>query len=675
MKASHSYVLAFGVILSLGLLFQKDYIQDFPSYKHAWAQADRFALAKGFLNNGLNFFKPETYVHCHQYIDGWQEPSEDVTTAVEFPIHDYISALLMRTLGTSAPWVFRAYILLYSFLGLFFLFKLSQLLSSDIYRSLTLVLFAATSPLFVYYQGGFLPSIPSLANTFIGIYFYALFRKEGDSGHFSWSILFFTLATLSRTPFAIPFIAILSWELLKALRKKTWPRHMIIPTCLAALALIISHMFNAHVREEHGSIFLGSILPAMSIEEANSILSQTIDKWGLYYFSTPQYLALILVVAVTILLFIKGRLKISRLHKDLLAISAIIIMGCIAFSLLMLKQFPAHDYYFLDTFFFPVVLLFGLFSSLGLSFEKSKWTKLSRLALLCFSIAAIFHANYAQESSRITGPWDFTNASIKNYTGSADYLDSIGVSRTDKILVIAPCSPNIPFLFMERTGYALMSNSEEHIKKALNWDYDYFVFQNDYFLSDLYLAYPDLIKSFRKEGDNGRISVYSKDETLKDYSLKTFLGLDKQELLFSAKIDFEDDAQGNWQNAKSLSEYAHSGSRAGLVTREMEYGLGYRSNDLPILREGARKLIIESYFRQESKTNVKLVASLYDKGVNSYYKVFDLGYLLESTANWEKVELFCQLPQVNSEDYELVIYLMNSERQEISVDDFEIHLY
>ena len=55
------------VILIVGFYFQHSYFNEFPSFTHAWAQSDRFALALGFENNGFNFFKPETFVFNHQF--------------------------------------------------------------------------------------------------------------------------------------------------------------------------------------------------------------------------------------------------------------------------------------------------------------------------------------------------------------------------------------------------------------------------------------------------------------------------------------------------------------------------------------------------------------------------------------------------------------------------------
>ncbi|HSH67032.1 MAG TPA: glycosyltransferase family 39 protein, partial [Bacteroidia bacterium] len=164
--------IAFLLIVIIGIILQYNYIDEFPRFIHAWAQSDRYSIALGFVNNHLNLFKPETFVLNHQFPNEWMSPSNSSITAVDFPIHEYIIAIFMKLFGSTAVWIFRVYTLIYSFVGLFFLYKLAYLVTKNYYKAVFLIVFAATSPVFVYYQSGFLPTIPSFANVVIGIYLY-----------------------------------------------------------------------------------------------------------------------------------------------------------------------------------------------------------------------------------------------------------------------------------------------------------------------------------------------------------------------------------------------------------------------------------------------------------------------------------------------------------------------
>ncbi|MBN1185727.1 MAG: glycosyltransferase family 39 protein, partial [Bacteroidales bacterium] len=290
----------FSLVLILGFIYHYQYINEFPSHIHAWAQSDRYALSLGFLDNGLNFFKPQTFVYNHQFPEKWKVPSEETITAVDFPMHDYIPSLLMKFSGNTSPWVFRIYILLYSLLGLFFLFKLSYAITKDYIKSVFVVIFTATSPVYVYYQGGFLPTIPSLSNAIIGIYFYYRYLKENKNKDFWLSMLLLTLAALSRTTFAIPIVAVLAIEFIRLLKKETKLVPKIIPVGISILALLSYLLYNGYLREKYGSIFLNHILPPDSIGQAKEIIKYVYDNWFFQYFTKLHYVIFVAAIFLSI---------------------------------------------------------------------------------------------------------------------------------------------------------------------------------------------------------------------------------------------------------------------------------------------------------------------------------------------------------------------------------------
>ncbi|MFH1321045.1 MAG: hypothetical protein ABII90_10385 [Bacteroidota bacterium] len=106
-KNKNVYLL-FAILGILSISFYKDTINLFPSYIHAWTQSDRYALALGFIDNGFDFFHPCSY--NLKTVNG--------ITSVDFPIHEYIIAVIMKITGSTAPLIFRIYILLYGLTGL-----------------------------------------------------------------------------------------------------------------------------------------------------------------------------------------------------------------------------------------------------------------------------------------------------------------------------------------------------------------------------------------------------------------------------------------------------------------------------------------------------------------------------------------------------------------------------
>ena len=55
------------LIVAAALFIEWDYMNEYPSHIHAWAEQDHYALSIGFLNNGFDFFHPETLIYNKQF--------------------------------------------------------------------------------------------------------------------------------------------------------------------------------------------------------------------------------------------------------------------------------------------------------------------------------------------------------------------------------------------------------------------------------------------------------------------------------------------------------------------------------------------------------------------------------------------------------------------------------
>ncbi len=674
-KHTHNLVATL-IILFLGILFHKNYINEFPSHKHAWAQSDRYALAKGFVNNNLNLFKPETFVLNHQFPDDWKSPSETSITAVDFPIHDYIPAVFMKASGISSPWIFKTYILCYSFIGLFYLFKLANLLTKSFFKSIFILILASTSPLFVYYQGGFLPTIPSLANAFIGVYFYVKHLSFNKNTDFNKSILFLTLGTLSRTTFAIPLIAILGIELLRILQKKTKIIPKIIPVLLSISIILFYVFYNAHLRNKYGSIFLNHLLPAENFQQFIDILKIIKDKWLTHYFSIVHYSVLIFLLVLAFYYSTWKKIKIEKETLTVLLLISILFVGNILFTLLMFRQFSAHDYYFLDTFFLPITLLFILALSL-IPLPKFKLSPiLYSLLIILTSVPLISNAQATQKEIRKTGSWDRVYATINNFKDAEKYLDSLKIPKNAKLLVLDAYAPNIPFILMNRKGYAILSTNKERIQDALTWEYDYIIVQNEFFISDIYTPYNDFISKTKIIWNNGRISICKLNESEINQSLMEYIGLNEMNPIVEKKMNYDSPNTDSWENLNSTEEFYFSGKKCGILSSDMTYGLTYKTKNLPVIRSKNSFLLFQSYFfHDDSFTDVELVLSIHENGENIYYKTYNLKHLLKNKNSWEKVNLTFELPKVNRNDYEFSLFLWNTGNTKLYVDDFEFKIY
>jgi hypothetical protein len=670
------YIIVIILILS-SILLQRKYINEFPSHIHAWAQSDRYALALGFIKNNFDFFHPQTYVMNHQFPGKFNVPSENSITAVDFPIHDYLPAVVMKLSHSTSPWCFRLYILMYSLIGLFFLYKFCQLLEIDIYKSVLIIIFAITSPVYAYYQAGFLPTIPSIANVFIGLYFYLGYKKNSTGSYFYWSIAFLTLAALSRTPFVILILAIIGVELFNAFKSKNIEVNKFLAVILSFIVIGCYFLYNNYLRNKYGSMFLNHPLLSSNLKEIKEILKTVKENWLYDYFSRIHYFLLTILLIISAILIVIKKVTLSNIQKVIFFLIVIIFLGCSMYSFLMLKQFPQHDYYFLDTFYIPFILSFVLLLSVMPVFKRTYINFIINSFILIIIIFLFSSAKSAQERRRVTGNWDAIEQTIKNFDHSNEFLDSLKIPKDAKILDLCSYAPNISFIKMDRKGYALLSTSEKDIKRVLNWKFDFIVLQDEFFLSEIYSNYPDIINRIENIGDNGKISVYKLSKGEKKRSLFDFLGLQGKVPFLSKKITFDSIAGTEWQNTKATTLVNYSGTSSGIVTKEDEFGITFKTKNIEALKYRGMLLYVKAFFLKNPNplNDCFIVASISTSNENIYYKSYNLSNLIKSGKSWEELNLLFQLPQVNKNDFEVDIYIWNRGRNLLYYDDFEIKLF
>ena len=663
------------IILLFGLLFQHRYLNEFPSHIHAWAQSDRYALALGFVDNNLDFFHPQTFVKNHQFPDDWKVPSNTSITAVDFPLHDYIPAIVMKLSGNHSPFIFRIYILLYSFLGLFFLFKLARCLTKDFYKSLFLVIFAATSSVFIYYQAGFLPTVPSLSNAIIGLYFYVKYIRTKQDRHFILSMLFLTLATLSRTTFAIPLVAVWGTEFLRIIRKQTLLRVKVLPIVFSIAFILGYYFYNGFLTKKYGSIFLAQLLFPSDFESAVSIVKAAWEHWGIQYFSVLHYIVFVVLAITVIFVFAGSRnSQIKGEFKNEWILLGLLFFGDLLFAAVMLPQFRHHDYYFLDTFFLPILLLLILvLTAMPTLNHKAKKVVVS---ILIVAIGALWLMNgmKTQLVRRITFPNDRVESAINNFTGAERFLDSIGISKDASLLVLTAPAPNLPFILMNRKGYVLMKPSRERIEAALEWPADYIVYQNEYFVTDIYGNDPSVIRKMEKVADNGKITVCRK-ANIETNNLSDFLQFDEKVLIQKQTINFDDAFTPDWENANITTLRSCSAPNSSLLDSTQVFGLTYRLSTANWLSENGAVLFVSTKIWHEALNDIELVVSITDENETIFYKPINIDKLLKKGMSWENLELTYILPKIDKNDAQLGIYFYNPGKNRVSIDDFSFQIY
>ncbi len=357
----------------------------------------------------------------------------------------------------------------------------------------------------------------------IGLYFYCKYLHFSIRKDFSLSVLFLTLATLNRSTFAIVLIAVLGTELLRIIKRHSLLKDKLLSVTLSALSIIGYAAYNSILREKYGSIFLSELLPAKNWEEAKEILNAAYEYWFTWYLSGWHYylLGACLLLTIVMVLLKKG---IKQTFYPVGLLILLIFTGYFVFAILMLRQFMFHDYYFLDTFFLPVLLLliFALACLPDFSFKYIHMLSAFFIALISIPLMTTAvekqEIRYADVTPRMA-------ATINNFNDAAAFLDTARIERDARILVLDCCTPNIPFVFMERKGYANMRFNKETVEQQLQWDADYVVIEYSSLISEegAFLKDPSVLYHLDKRAGNGKIAICKVLKTPKAQKIEDFM--------------------------------------------------------------------------------------------------------------------------------------------------------
>jgi hypothetical protein len=660
-RAFYEAVVFFLIVFSLSIFLFKDSIALFPSFIHAWTQSDRYALALGFLNNDFDFFHPQTFNLI----------TTRGITQVDFPINEYIVAFIMWMTGMHVPMMFRIYILMYGLVGLYFLFKLTRYLGGTFFNSLFVSLFIFSCPVFAYYLDGFIPSIPSFSNCIIAFYFFFRYQQSQGKKDFSFAILFFTLAALSRTPFVIFLFAAFCTQILFYFRKKRASRFELKIFLLGFASVIIYYLYNSYLQSHFGSQFLSALLIPDSLNELKEITIRVIDSWKLEYFTKYHYFALVIILCT---LPFKSLAREGSKKTVIIFYLWISFTGVLMYFLVMARQFPAHDYYFIDSF-YPVV---SLFLAYAVARIKSLSKPFSAVVILTGCIFIFFFLNAVKKANAEryrTQPWDRAEMTRQNFTGTEVFFDSIGVPRTAKVLVIDSYTTNTALILMNRMGYTVITTSKKNIDAAMKKPFDIVAIQNCFVVSEVLRNDSTLPAKLVKYADNGLVSFY-RIENNPQQTTEQFLGISNQNTLFQFENNFSDDSiPVGWNKINLSGEKYFSPSHSLLINEDDEYYPSIKIDSFHIAAISKAKIFIRGNILRETDKNIELVAAVSHNDENYYYQTFSLRDYTKASAQWQDFMFQFVLPELKSPEDKVVVYFWNPEKGKFYMDDLELTLY
>ncbi|HMM12127.1 MAG TPA: glycosyltransferase family 39 protein [Bacteroidales bacterium] len=480
-------------------------LNSFPSHVHAWTQSDRYALTIGYLDNGLGLFKPSTPNLWPKYPPATMPEKLEGITKADLPLTEYIAARLMKLTSIRQPIVHRGLNLLVAITGLLLLYGTARRMGSSVAMAFLVVAFALLSPVFAYYLDGFIPGIPAIGLIMAAYYAFYRHAETGRIRFFAIAAALSTLAALIRPPMLMALVALVVASLVQGPKQSAFK--VLTISVLSLLTFGVFQLYNAHLATTYGSLFISSLMPAGSLAEFNTAMLSSISNWKLEYFSYVHYL----ILAVSIFLLIIFRHNIFQTPKKTLLTAALLhLAAAAAYFVVMARQFPDHDYYFLESFFLPLVLLVAI--GLSLPQADNHLRKLMFGVVLVLATWLMADAALASREKRYTShPWDMTETTRKLFEGSAAWLDSIGISRNEKILVPDSYTTNVPLLLMERKGFTVINTTRENLLESLDWPFDYLVIANRSLPADVLRNLPELSDRLVPLANNGRLGLYRYD--------------------------------------------------------------------------------------------------------------------------------------------------------------------
>lgn len=476
-------LIAFFVLIALFFLHRESYDQ-MPISKHIWAQTDWYALSIGFVNNGMDLFHPENFQLNLQFPSHMPDAQLSGITAADFPLVPYLSAAIMKLTHSESPIIFRTLAMLLSCIGLYCLFLTVYQNTGRRLIALAVMSMVAFQPIFSYYMNGFIPTPNAIALLLIGIYYLNRYLTSGRLSRFVWGIFFLTLSALVRFPFIMPILAIVCTLLVVRFISNQWYwKELLI--AMASIGVVMTYfVYNQLLANEYGTLFLNHWLPATSLSDFVDQIISALQSYIFNFFTIPTMLlfGLLLYWVITdwapkvktishpahVYSWLTRQWQLEKSKTTFFILMVISMMGACTYFVLMIKQFTAHDYYYLDTFGGPLIL-FVIYIT---RYHAIRFQSSTKLALLIYIVASLqigidwqrrmYDTSYMGQSEIYT-----------QFSNTRPLLDSLNIAPHQPVAVLpAQGAPGLPFLLMKQKGYRTLRNKINEIDDVVQRPFD-----------------------------------------------------------------------------------------------------------------------------------------------------------------------------------------------------------
>lgn len=440
--------------------FQK-YLLLPPGGIHIIRQTDSLSFVWHYLHNGMKFF--ETGV--------LNLTSQEGKAACEFPVLYYLTAIIYQLIGEHES-VLRLINLVIISSGFYSLFLSIRIITKSYYYSIVLTLMFLSSSVTAFYSINYLPDAPALGLVLTGWYFVVSFLYlDAKPGKLIVAYFFFTLSALLKVTSFISPVAAFLWLLIHyfsadfAKYRATWKMLQVYLMFIVSLLLVA--LWNVYAirynRIHNDHYFLTTWRPIWELNrhQIREVWDYVSNYWfPKYYYQSAWHFYLILVLG--------GLVFIRKSERQLLRVTLILLTGTILYFLMFYEQFKDHDYYFLTLIPGISFLVTHSFLTLHSRFPAIGQSLITKLIFLTICILSI---NFTREKlqQRFDQPDDPAVPAAFRKEDTRTYMESIGINREAKLILITDPTPNAGLYFLKRKGWNVIDMKEENVSRIRSY--------------------------------------------------------------------------------------------------------------------------------------------------------------------------------------------------------------
>jgi hypothetical protein len=679
MKKRDSIILF--LVFLIGVSFYYDYQSialKRPQSVHKWRQSDCASIALNYYQDGMNFFVPET----HNLTSDGGISGKCCTS--EIPVLYYTVAIFYQIFGYHEP-IFRILNMLLFFLGLFYLFRLLHYLLKDVFWAITITLLFFTSPILVFYGNNFLSNSTALAFSFIGWYYFIRFINESKSKWFYISMVVFFLAGALKITALFSLFAITGAILIETVGLTRFNGNdklfkypvRYLSVIISIFILIGSWIVYASIfNQKHDcTYFSTTIFPIWSLDKdgINEVLLNIKGIWLYQYF----HLSVLIFLAICSLFILVS----LRKGNKLLNLSILLIfIEVIVYIILQFRQFRDHDYYIIDIFILPVLIVVSAFDIIK---RHNNRIFSSVTAKILFSLFLIFNIYYARQqiNERYNG-WMNDFYQKKDIYSITPYLRQIGILPNDTVISI-PDESNASLYLMNQKGWTENTDARLNRGEKVRYNQDSAGIQHSIDKGASFLIINGVKEIYFKPylqnycsnlaGRYNGILIFNLKDRTRNFNLKELT----PSKIYSCNAEFLSDDKTFFFNGKDSTffqngntrsdEFAHNGQYSSKIYKNSPFGMTIRIGGL---KNGESFAI--SVWRKKFGTKSGGIISSSDSP-NAYYNS-DYTVVETDKNGWEKILMKFFIPAELS-NQELGIYVYNPNPEPAYFDDLEIIRY